>query len=56
MKNKPLFLWTTQQEGIDVMKKYNGDAHKATIEIMNNCGRAWSKGAGQKHNAIKRVG
>ena len=54
MRNKPPFSWTTQQEGIDAMKKYNGDANKAATEIMNNHKSSWIKGAGQEHNAIKK--
>ena len=54
MTKKLPFSWTTNQEGIDAMKKYNGDADKAAKEIMDNHRITWKKGAGTEFNAIKK--
>ena len=54
MTNKPPFTWTTQEEGIEAMKKYNGDANKAADYIMNNHFKSWKYGAGNDRNVIKK--
>ena len=54
MANKPPFSWTTNQEGMDAMRKFGGDANKAADYIMNNHFDNWKYGAGQARNAIKK--
>ena len=54
MTNKPPFSWTTNQEGMDAMIKFGGDANKAADYIMNNHFDIWKYGAGQARNAIKK--
>lgn len=54
MTNKPPFSWTTNQEGMDAMRKFGGDANKAADYIMNNHFDNWKYGAGQARNAIKK--
>ena len=54
MTNRPPFSWTTQEEGIDAMNKFGGDANKAADYIMNNHFDNWKYGAGNDRNVIKK--
>ena len=54
MSNKAPFSWTNQQEGIDAMKRFNGDANKAADDIMNRHFQNWKYGAGNDRNVIKK--
>lgn len=54
MTNTPPFSWTTNQEGMDAMTKFGGDANKAADYIMNNHFDNWKYGAGQPRNVIKK--
>lgn len=54
MTNRPPFSWTTQEEGIDAMNRFGGDANKAADYIMNNHFDNWKYGAGNDRNVIKK--
>ena len=54
MTNCPPFSWTTQEEGIDAMNRFGGDANKAADYIMNNHFDNWKYGAGNDRNVIKK--
>ncbi len=54
MSNKPPFSWTTNQEGIEAMTKFGGNAKKAADYIMNNHFDNWKYGSGQPRNAIHK--
>lgn len=54
MSNRPPFSWITQDEGIDAMKRFGGDANKAADYIMNNHFDSWKYGAGNDRNVIKK--
>ena len=54
MTHTPPFSWVSQEEGIEAMKKFNGDANKAADYIMNNKARVLKYGAGNDRNVIKK--
>ncbi len=54
MTNKPPFSWTTNQEGMDALSKFGGDANKAADYLMDKHFDNWHDGAGQARNAIKK--
>ena len=54
MTHRPPFSWTTQEEGIDAMNRFGGDANKAADYIMNNHFDNWKYGAGNDRNVIKK--
>ena len=54
MTHTPPFSWVSQEEGIEAMKKFNGDANKAADYIMNNKARVWKRGPGNDQNVIKK--
>lgn len=54
MSNRPPFSWTNQDEGIEAMKRFGGDANKAVDYIMNNHFDNWKYGAGNDRNVIKK--
>ena len=54
MTHTPPFSWVSQEEGIEAMKKFNGDANKAADYIMNNKYEIWDYGPGSKRNVIKK--
>ena len=54
MTHTPPFSWVSQEEGIQAMKKFNGDANKAADYIMNNKARVWKYGPGNDQNVIKK--
>ncbi len=54
MTKRPPFSWTTQEEGIDAMNRFGGDANKAADYIMNNHFDNWKYGAGNDRNVIKK--
>jgi hypothetical protein len=54
MTNKPPYSWVNQQEGIDAMRRYHGDANKAARDIMDAHWNTWKEGAGQYYNSIKK--
>lgn len=54
MTHTPPFSWVSQEEGIEAMKKFNGDANKAADYIMNNKARVWKYGPGNDQNVIKK--
>ena len=54
MSNRPPFSWTTQEEGIEAMNKFGGNANKAADYIMNNHFDNWKYGAGNDRNVIKK--
>lgn len=54
MTNRAPFSWVNKEEGIEAMKKFNGDANKAADYIMNNKRDHWNYGAGEDRNAVKK--
>lgn len=54
MTNRPPFSWITQEEGINAMNMFGGDANKAADYIMNNHFDNWQYGAGSDRNVIKK--
>lgn len=46
--------WLTQEEGIEAMRKFGGDANKAAEYLMNKHGGLWHRGAGTDYNMIKK--
>ena len=46
--------WLTQEEGIEAMRKFGGDANKAAEYLTNKHGGLWHRGAGTDYNMIKK--
>ena len=46
--------WLTQEEGIEAMRKFGGDASKAAEYLMNKRGGLRHRGAGTDYNMIKK--
>ena len=54
MTNKPPYSWTTNDEGVEAMRRNSMDANKSANDIMNSHFDDWHKGSGTEHNAIKK--
>ena len=54
MTNRPPFSWITQEEGINAMNMFGGDANKVADYIMNNHFDNLQYGAGSDRNVIKK--
>ena len=54
MSSRPPRSWLTQEESIEAMRKFGGDADKAAEYLMNKHGGLWHRGAGTDYNMIKK--